>query len=316
MSVAKEVTTVVQSTLDEEAIQGLTSGWMDFNQGDVIYSGGDEVKIPNVSMSGLGDYLRGGKNAYPDNNINLKYQTVKMTQDRGTKMTVDAMDLDESKGVLEVSKLMGIFQRKKVIPEIDAYRYSTIAQCCIAKSRARGGYVPEASTLLSELYKDIAEVQDIVGEDTQLIVTMSMKVAALFDLSKELGKKLETTEFAKGNVNMKVRALDGETPIIRVSSSRLKSKYVFFDGRTEAVDGTPDQTKGGFEAASDAKDINWLITAVDAPLAITKQDKTRIFTPDEYQDSNSFAGDYRRYHDLWIRDTSLEAIYANFKQAL
>lgn len=320
MPITKETTTVLQQNLDDTITQGLTSSWMEVNQKDVIYSGGDEVKIPNVKMSGLGDYDRNSNNAFPDANVDMKYQTVRMTQDRGTRITVDSMDLDESAGILEVSKLMGKFQREKVIPEIDAYRYSTIAQHCILNNQASGGYTADPATLLTKLYTDIAEVQDIVGEDVPLVVTMNMKVAALFDLSKELGKKLETTEFTLGNVSMKVRALDGQIPIIRVGSGRMKSKYVFYDGRTssdgDASNPTPDQTVGGFMPAADAKDINWLITAATAPIAITKQDKVRLWTPDTYLPSDSYAGDYRRYHDLWIKNTALNLIFANFKQSL
>lgn len=49
----------------------------------------------------------------PDANVSLEYQTVTMTQDRGTRITVDAMDRDETQGLLDVSKLMSKFQREK-----------------------------------------------------------------------------------------------------------------------------------------------------------------------------------------------------------
>lgn len=315
MSVSIEQQAQIQTSLDNAMIQGLTSGWMDVNQNDVIYTGGKEVKIPMVDMSGLGDYDRNKRDAYPDGNVSLTYQTVTMTQDRGTRITVDAMDRDETRGLLDVSKLMAKFQKEKVIPEIDAYRYSTISQHCIKNDRASYGYEADPSTLLTQLYMDIARVQDIVGEDVPLVISISMMVAAMFDLSKELGKKLETTQFTTGNVNMKVKALDGQIPMIRIGSGRMKTKYDFYDGRTPSADGSPDQSQGGFKAAADAKDINWLITPANAPIAITKQDKVRIFDPETNQNANAWASDYRRYHDLWIKNSSLPAIFANIKQA-
>lgn len=319
MATRAEVVAQLQTSLDDAMIQGLTSGWMDINNDDVRYVAGKEVKIPVIGMSGLGDYDRTKRDAYPDANVSLEYQTVTMTQDRGTRITVDAMDRDETQGLLDVSKLMSKFQREKVIPEVDAYRYSTIAQHCIKNERVAYGYTPDASTLLTQLYLDIARVQDIVGEDTPLVVTISMMVAAMFDLSKELGKRLETTQFTTGNVNLKVKALDGQIPMIRVGSGRMKTEYEFFDGRTPS-DGaesnpSPDQTMGGFKPTAAAKDINWLITPVTAPIAITRQDKVRIFDPNTNQTANAWATDYRRYHDLWIKNSSLPAIYANIKQA-
>lgn len=314
MTVTIEQQAQIQRSLDTAMLQGLTSGWMDVNEKDVIYTGGKEAKIPNVEMSGLGDYDRSKRDAYPDANVSLTYKTVTMTQDRGTRITVDAMDRDETQGLLDVAKLMSEFQKEKVVPEIDSYRYSTIAQHCIINNQVSYGYEPDPSTLLTQLYLDIANVQDIIGEDIPLVVSISLKVAAFFDLSKELGKKLETTQFTQGNVNMKVKALDGTIPLIRVGSGRMKTKYEFYDGRTPSVDGSPDQTQGGFKAASDAKDINWLITPATAPIAITKQDLVRIFDPKTNQSANAWASDYRRYHDLWIKNSALKAIFANIRQ--
>ncbi|MFQ8729943.1 MAG: hypothetical protein ACLSAC_05190 [Enterocloster bolteae] len=50
-------------------------------------------------------------------------------------------------------------------------------------------------------------------------------------------------------------------------SSRMKSKYVFQDGKTAG------QEKGGFKAAEDAIDINWLITPQNAPSRSLKRTK-------------------------------------------
>lgn len=54
-----------------------------------------------------------------------------MTQDRGRSFSFDENAVDETNFVLTAATVMGEFQRTKVIPEIDAYRYSTIAAACI-----------------------------------------------------------------------------------------------------------------------------------------------------------------------------------------
>ena len=61
-------------------------------------------------------------------------------------------------------------------------------------------------------------------------------------------------------------------PLRSVPSCRMKSRYVFQDGKTAG------QEKGGFKAAEDAIDINWLITPQNAPIAVSKTDKMRILT--------------------------------------
>lgn len=53
-----EYAKIFQPELDAAAVEQATSGWMEVNRDLVRYSGGDEVKIPNVVMDGLADYDR------------------------------------------------------------------------------------------------------------------------------------------------------------------------------------------------------------------------------------------------------------------
>lgn len=303
-----ETAAIFQSELDKAAVELATSGWMELNDKLVKYNGGSEVKIPKLTMDGLADYDR--DNGFVEGSINLSYQTKELTMDRGRKFTFDEHDVDESNFVLTASTVMGEFQKAKVVPEIDAYRYSAIAAGAIAKERASGGYTPSESDILKKLYYDIARVQDIVGDDTPLIITMSTGVAAILDMSTQLGKSISVVDFSQGGINFKVKALNGQHPIIRVGSGRMKTAYVFNDGTTS------EQTGGGFKAAAGAKDINWIICPKNAPIAVSKTDKMRIFDPNTYQDKRAWAMDYRKFHDLWVPDNKWDSIWVNVKEAL
>ena len=50
-----------------------------------------------------------------------------------------------------------------------------------------------------------------------------------------------------------------------------------------------------------------------APIAVSKQDLMRIFDPQTNQKANAWAMDYRRYHDLWIKDNAVLSIAVNTK---
>ncbi|MEG0689226.1 MAG: hypothetical protein RR466_11105, partial [Hungatella sp.] len=117
--------TLFQNTLDKVAIREAVTGWMDANAGQVIYRGGAEVKIPKMSVQGMGDYNR--DEGYTQGGVTLTYETRSMTQDRGRKFQLDPMDIDENSFVTTASAVMGEFQRMYVIPEIDAYRISKLA---------------------------------------------------------------------------------------------------------------------------------------------------------------------------------------------
>ena len=50
---------VFQKELDKQVLEGSTSGWMEENASQVIYNGGNEIKMPTMSLQGLGSYERG-----------------------------------------------------------------------------------------------------------------------------------------------------------------------------------------------------------------------------------------------------------------
>lgn len=224
-----EYAKIFQPELDAAAVEQATSGWMEVNRDLVRYSGGDEVKIPNVVMDGLADYDRA--NGFVAGSVDLSWQTMKMTKDRGRSFQIDENDVDESGFVLAAASLMGEFQRVHVVPEIDAYRYSTIAQKCMGADLAAYSYTPAESSILKALLDDIAAVQDVVGENTPLIVSISTLVLNLLNNSDKLSRRLDVTDFSQGDVTVKVKSLNG-IPLRSVPSGRMKSKYVFQDGKT------------------------------------------------------------------------------------
>ncbi|ADL53218.1 hypothetical protein [Clostridium cellulovorans] len=304
--------TLFQQALDKQAVAKLTSGWMDANAGQVIYNGGKDIKIPKISMDGLADYNR--STGFTQGAVTLDYETKTMTMDRGRTFLLDSMDVNETNFVVSASNVMGQFQATKVVPEIDAYRYSTIATSCIDATTstqvlATGGNTITAANVLELLKADIAAIQDIVGGDVPLVISMSAIISSYLDQSDKINKNISIMDFEKGGITTKVKSID-MIPIIPVPSARLKTKYVFNDGVTSG------QTAGGFVADATAKNINWLITPQTAPIAVNKTDKVRIFDPATNQDADAWKLDYRKYHDLWIMDEALKLCRVNIKEAL
>ena len=299
---------IIQSELDKAAVAQSTSGWMELNSELVQYSGGAEVKIPNLDMDGLADYDRA--NGFTAGDVKFGYQTKKLTMDRGRSFSFDEHAVDETKFALTASTVMGEFQRRKVSPEIDAYRYSKIATACMGKNRASGGYTADAATVLQKLYYDLAAVQEIVGETTPLVITIRTGVKAILAMSDKVQKKLDVTDFKQGDITLKVNSLDGMYPLISVGADRMKTSYLFRDGKSS------EQTQGGFVAAGGAKTINWIITPRNAPIAVSKTDKMRIFDPETNQKARAWAMDYRKFHDLWITDEKVNQCFVNIEESL
>lgn len=289
----------MQKKLDQAVVIGATSGWMEANAGQVIYNGGDELKIPTMTTAGLADYDR--DNGFVQGGITVKYNTYKMTQDRGRTFQIDRMDVDESGFVATSANLIKVFQTEHVVPEIDAYRYSTIADIAIKANQSEAINLT-ADNALTKIREHIRAVQDIVGDDVPLILTMSTKTRALIEDSPKIGKSINVSDFKQGGMNFKVKSLDES--VIRIApSSRLKTKYEILDGTTTG------QEAGGLKAAADAKDINWIITPQRVPIAISKTDKLRVFEPDTNQKADAWKIDFRKYHDLWIKEADKKIIF-------
>lgn len=282
-----EYASIFQSELDKQMLEISVSGALELHSSMVKYNGGNEIKIPSIVMGGLTDYDRNA--GFQQGSVNLTWETHTLTQDRQQSFMLDAMDVDETNFVMTAGSVMGEFQRIHVAPEVDAYRFSKMADAVNPKD-----FVPTEENILSELKKDIAAVQDKIGQGEELFVYMSYANAAMLDLSKEAQKVISTVDFKVGELNLKVNAIDG-IPIIKVPSARFKTKW-------------KKAAAGGYEFGSGTKPINWIIVTKKSVVCIAKTEKVRIFDPNTNQKADAWKMDYRKYHDIFIPKNKKDGI--------
>ena len=136
-----------------------------------------EMKIPKISMDGLGDYSR--TTGYPKGTVNLEFETKKCNYDRGRVFSVNEMDNVESAGIA-FGMLSSEFIRTKVVPELDAFRlakYAGIATNKVAAALSTGTDWISALSV-SKTTMDNAEVPT---NDRHLFIT-SDGISAINDL--------------------------------------------------------------------------------------------------------------------------------------
>lgn len=297
-----------QTALDLMAVRDAVTGWMEGNSGKVKYTGGAEVKIPKIGVQGMGNYDR--DNGYVQGAVTLEYETRKMTQDRGRKFQLDSMDVDETSFVATASSVMGEFQRSYVVPEIDAYRLSKLATEAInanVTGMVQYGYKPGATgtSALRKAKEGIKAIREI-GYNGPLVMHATDEF--IMELELELANKIAVVDFTKGGIKTGVPSIDG-VPIIATPTNRMVTAIKINDGKSSG------QEKGGYEKGASAKDINFEIMPRTTPMAISKQDKMRIFDPNTYQKADAWAMDYRRFHDIWVLDNKVNSIYISIKDA-
>lgn len=293
-----DYTAVFSKALDLQLSQKATSGWMQDNAKQVKYIGGRSIKIPKISMTGLGDYDR-EEGKYPKSVILTEYQSFELSMDRGAQFYFDRNDVDETGYTTEAGAIMGRFQKEHVIPEIDAYRYAKIYEYAVNGGKTRT-YNCTKSDILSNLLKDLRKVQDLTGIDFKdMVISMPYTIFETLELSGELNRSIIPAEFSQGGVSTEINSING-APLIPVPSIRMKTAYEFSSSAGTGL--TPE---------SGAKSINWIISAKDTPIAIAKTDSLKIFSPDQNQEGDGWKTQYRVYHDIILPESKIDTVFVN-----
>lgn len=264
-----------------------------------------KVKIAKMNVDGLVDYSR--QNGFTSGSMELTWEEHEFRIDRGRALQVDAMDNVETFG-LAWGRLAGTFQRDKVIPEIDAYRFSQYYK--------RAGY--KLDTALSEenvlsIIDDIdAHMDDNEVPENGRMIFCNPTVYKYICNDKNVAKSLSVDDTMSKALNKKIYSYNGK-PIIKVPSNRFYSNITLING--------DENSAGGYEAAAGAKVIGLLVISKEAIIQISKRAISRYWAPTRAEmdatkadgvnpNADAWKFDFRTYHDAWVLDNKMDAIAA------
>lgn len=281
--------------LDRAVVQKSLTGFFNDNALRAKFVGAGTVLIPNVELSGLGDYDRDG--GFAQGAINVANTAYELTMDRGRSFMLDAQDCDETGIPGLAGQVMGEFVRTRVVPEMDAYVLSKLGGIAKASGVAvTGTPATEALKMFTEACNN---VHNTLGYDEELVAFVNGTMWAALQSTPEVSRYIALSDFQQGGADMKVKSING-VALLPVPDARMKTAFTFYDGRTT---GTPDQTVGGFTAAADAENIGLLVLPRRAASLVKKTEKIRIFDPDKNQQADAWKFDYRLYYDLIVKDS-------------
>lgn len=259
----------------------LESGSELFRQG----ANASEIMIPKMSMDGLGNYSRNG--GYAEGSAELTLETVSFDYERGRAFTIDAMDNEETAGTA-FGSLAGEFIRTKVVPELDAVRFSKYA----AKGTKKSEKLTTASGVLDAIRVAKTAMDDAEVPETEryLFITPALK---------------DLIEAADTTVSKEV--LNNFEAVITVPKSRFNTTVTLKDGVTTG------QTDGGFTASG--SEINFMAVHKGAVLQITKHAAPKVITPEENQTADAYKYGYRIYGLANVFANKTAGIYTSVKSA-
>lgn len=258
--------------LDKVYKQGAKTAILD-SDSKLIRAGANanEIIVPKLKMDGLADYDR--NSGYIDGDIELTNETVKFNYERGRKLKTDAIDNEETGGLI-LANLSSEFVRTKVIPEVDAVRFAQYSSIPDITVEADKNY-----SIGEEVLKGIRGIWAQMDNDE-----VPEELRYLFIRSDLLIMAQSVDTYKSKEILAKFAG------IVSVPSTRFYTAIDLKSGKD--ADG---ERIGGYVKATSANDINFMVIHKPAILQHTKHAKTKIFTPDQDQDADFWKMLYRIY---------------------
>ena len=248
----------------------------------------NEIVYPQISVSGLGDYSR--NSGYTDGSVNLEWKTAKFNYDRGTKISVDVMDNEESRDIaftMAGSELM----RTKVAPEADAFTFATLAGT-EGISKATPVTYADATEFLAGLIeaKNRMDEDEVPEEGRILYATPTLLNGVM---------ALDTTKSREILASFAVTK--------KVPQSRFYTAIDLLDGKTSG------EEAGHFRKATAGKEINFMIVHKPAVIKFDKHTASDIIPASVNADADADISKYRKYGIVDVYQNKVAGIYLSHK---
>ena len=229
----------------------------------------NEIVYPQISVTGLGDYDR--NSGYTTGAVDLKWKTATFNYDRGTKISVDVMDNEESRN-LAFGAAGATLQREKVAPEADAFTFATLAG--LENISKATGEIENAEAFLKALLTAWSQMDEdeVPQEQRYLYATATLLNSVM---------ALDTT---------KSREILGKFAIKKpVPQARFYTAIDLLDGKTVG------EELGHYKKADTGADINFMIVHKPAIIKFDKHIASNIIPASMNADADADIIKYRKY---------------------
>lgn len=284
--------------------------WMENTNPGIQWNGGREIKVPMLSMDGLGD-MENCK--APDGTMTLDWETKTLEYWRGRNFNICRYEIDMTNFALTVENALRVLLNEHVVPEIDKIRIGRLVQAAVnygpgcIKAQASAGIT--ADNILGLLLNDIATVQDKIGETQQLYIQISTQMKNLLQQSSQITRYLDVRDFEIRSVTTRIEAINDQY-LIGTPSRYMGSVFQINDGRSEG------QTVGGVTFADLGPGVNWIIAARPVVDAVARPRITKVIDPDVNQEGEFWKIMFSVYHGIWTYQNKQDGLLVNMDTTL
>ena len=250
------------------------------------------IKLPRMTVSGYKDHTRTA--GFNSGTLSNDWEPKKLEHDRDIEFFVDPMDIDETNLTLSVANIQNTFETEQAIPEKDSYRFSKLHAELTAYSGRIDSTVITAANFLEAFDTEMAYMDEAGVPEEGRILYVTPTLRKIVKEAEGIQRMMTIT--TPSTINRKVHSLDDVT-IKMVPASRMKTKYDFTDGCV---------------AASDAKQINWILIHTSCVVARDKYSYIKLFTPGtDSRTADGYLYQNRNYGDLFLLEKKVEGCSMN-----
>ena len=247
----------------------------------------NEIIYPQISVSGLGEYDR--NSGYTTGAVDLRWKTAAFNYDRGTKISVDVMDNEESRN-LAFGMAGATLMREKVAPEADAFAFAALA--ALENISKTTGTIDNATQFLDALLTAWSKMdEDEVPQEGRMLYATATLLNSVM--------ALDTT---------KSREILGKFAVKKVVPQvRFYTAIDLLDGKT------PGEEAGHYQKADTGTEINFMIVHKPAIIKFDKHVASNIISAASNPDADADIVKYRKYGIVDGYRNKRAGIYLNSK---
>lgn len=294
-----DLTTIFLAKMDEAYKEESKTAILDALQVDAPeFNGTANIKVMKLEMTGLGNYSRA--NGSPEGDFTATWELMTLATERARKFSIDAMDNEESFGLV-LGNAIRMFNREKVAPELDAYRFAKYASWSSILTTSAATLTSGTVLAAFDAAMLAMDEKEVPADGRKLFVTHTVNSFIKQALTRVINS-------GDSNVDRTVNNLD-RVQIIPVPQTRMYTKITLDAGASSSAGGYSKNTGGG------GVDINFLLIHPSSAIQAKKLDNVRYFSAEVNQTKNAHLWDYRLYHDAFVEENKVDGVYLHKKSA-
>lgn len=280
-------------SLDQKITEGLVTSTLGTPQVN-WFNGNRSFSLRTIATSGLKDHTR--SKGYNEGTVTDSKNTYTMGQDRDIEFFVDKQDVDETNQELAVANISNVFITEHVQPELDSYRFSTLAK----KAGEVEGHQLSETVTRDDVYTKLKSAILPIRKYNPANITgyVSSETMDALERSTEFNRQITNQNVGLTALESRVTSIDGVQLIEVWDDSRFQSAYDFSDGALPTDDAQP---------------LNYLFAVKQAVIPVVKENSVYLFAPGEHTEGDGYLYQNRLYHDIFVLNSMKDGLVASLK---